>query len=151
MGASPQPPRFFPAGAPAVPRPQKLDDEKKRRLIELVMNGASVASAARSVGCTSRTVERAALRDEPFAWRLNIARDSRDAALQLALEERGLSLEAADPAPETFRLSEQPSLAELAAALTEQITLLWHRDTVHSTDCPACRCDKTVTRAAPTT
>ena len=59
-------------------RPRHLDDAKRRLLLRRILDGATVASAARSVGCCDRTVQREARRDSLFGWRLGVALEVRD-------------------------------------------------------------------------
>lgn len=59
-----------------MPRPFKLDEPSRRRVLRRVLAGDTLRQAARSVGCTDRTVQREALRDDVFAWRLAVSRSA---------------------------------------------------------------------------
>ncbi len=131
-----------------MPRPTKLDATNKQRLIWLISQGATLSNAALAVGCCRRTVERAARRDEPFAWRLNLARDARDAQAQLdESDEPRAAVAGTDDHDQSG-----PVFDSLSSELAHEPHRLWQagRPGCFGACCNASGCDKTATPSSQT-
>jgi hypothetical protein len=61
-----------------MPRPRILDDHKKQQLTSLLMNGFTLAAAARVVGCSPLTIWREARRNPQFDETIRQAQFARD-------------------------------------------------------------------------
>lgn len=99
-----------------MPKPFKLDEAKKRRLLRQVIEGDSVERAARAVGCCRRTVERMARQDTLFQWRLKLARTARDQLCRTRQEEERVAMLANTPRP----------LGELLTDLQTELRRTWN-------------------------
>ena len=77
---------------PSRPATWKLTEPKRERLLRMILAGATVAQSAKAVGCSKRTVQRQARRDELFGWRLGVAIDVRE-RLRRRRQEEGQELD----------------------------------------------------------
>lgn len=126
--------------------PRKLDEAKQRRLLRLVMAGGSLQDAAKTVGCSRRTVHRATKRDAMFDWRLLLALKVRRSQRRMIDLQKPLPEHAEATCPSTESRGNEGgdnghivSAGQMLKALSDEVRRRWQAET------PSPNGDKTLT------